>query len=324
MTLFEEERPKTRVQWVLGNQCNYHCSYCHEMFHKGTKHFPSEDLIAEVCKDITYHFDDLGRDVVFEFIGGEPTIGGDVKKIAMRLHNHPMNMVLKTNGSASLEWWEESKKYLTDVVISAHKEYCNLDHIDAVISLLLNNDDFHPVNVKLLIPATNDPRHWRWAISTRNRFQKKYNLGEIQLLFSNFTKGSDMYLPYTHKQWNQYFQLQNSSVLIEEEKETDANGLPIIPKPEVPVLRQDIETEIYDPKFNIFQRGNLNYEGYKCYAGIDTFVIDYNGKVWRGWCSQGGPIGSIYELPIEFPTDPIVCGTSICSNSFDHIARKER
>ena len=73
MTPFEEERPITRVQWTLGNQCNYSCVYCHEMFRKGDKPFPSEELIAEVCKDIVYHFDDLGRDVEFEFIGGEHT-----------------------------------------------------------------------------------------------------------------------------------------------------------------------------------------------------------------------------------------------------------
>ena len=150
MTLFDEERPKTKVQWLLGNQCNYRCSYCNEQFYKGDKPFPSEELIAEVCKDIVYHFDDLGRDVVFEFIGGEPTLGGDIKEIGKRLHNHPTNIVLKTNGSADLEWWKESKKYLTDVVISVHKEFCDLDHIDAVVSLLREDQETHPINVEIL------------------------------------------------------------------------------------------------------------------------------------------------------------------------------
>ena len=52
-------------------------------------------------------------------------------------------------------------------------------------------------------------------------------------------------------------------------------------------------------------------------------VIDSNGIIWRGWCAHGGPIGSIYELPIQFPTDPIVCGLSRCGNGFDQQSRKE-
>ena len=67
------ERPKTKVQWLLGNNCNYHCSYCLEIFHKGTNPFPDNDLFLEVCKDIIYHYDDLGHDVVFAIKGIEHT-----------------------------------------------------------------------------------------------------------------------------------------------------------------------------------------------------------------------------------------------------------
>jgi organic radical activating enzyme len=311
MTLFEEEeRPKTKIQWTLGNQCNYKCSYCHEFFHRGDKPFPSEELIAEVCKDIVYHFDELGRDVVFEFIGGEPTLSGDIKEIGKRLHNHPTNIVLKTNGSADLEWWKESKKYLTDVVISVHKEFCNLNHIDSVIELLQENKEIHPINVSILIPLTHIPSHWRWGVRTLNHYRTKFNLGNLQLLYSNFARGSDTYYPYTEEQWQEYAMLQGvsipRSVLNEEEK--------------IQVQQQETSHVHVDIKV----RDPLDFKGVTCYAGIDTLVIDYNGLVWRGWCSYGGPIGSIYELPIQFPTEPIVCGLSRCGNGFDQQSRKER
>jgi len=303
MTLFEETRPKTLVQWILGNQCNYNCSYCHEMFRKGDRPFPSEDLIAEVCKDIVYHFDDLGRDVVFEFIGGEPTLSGDVKEIGKRLHNHPTNIVLKTNGSASLEWWNDAKKYLSNVIISVHKEFCDLNHIDDVITLLLNSDKSNPINVEILIPTTQRTDHWEWAINTLDRYRSKFNLGNLQMLYSNFARGSDTYYPYNETQWAQYAML---------------HGLPIprsMNGDNTPDKHNNVDIKITDP---------LNFEGANCYAGIDTLTIDYNGRVWRSWCSHGGPIGSIYELPIQFPTEPIVCGLSRCGNGFDQQARKER
>jgi len=303
MTLFEETRPKTRVQWTLGNQCNYNCTYCHEMFRKGDRPFPSEDLIAEVCKDIVYHFDDLGRDVVFEFIGGEPTLSGDVKEIGKRLHNHPTNIILKTNGSASLEWWNDAKKYLSNVIISVHKEFCDLDHIDNVVSLLLNSDNSYPINVEILIPVTERPDHWKWGIDALHHYRSEFNLGNLQMLYSNFARGSDIYFPYSEPQWAQYAELHGVSIpkSVDENNKLDRYNT--------------VDLKVRDP---------LNFQGAKCYAGIDTLTIDYNGRVWRGWCAHGGPIGSIYELPIQFPTEPIVCGLSRCGNGFDQQARKER
>lgn len=287
----ELERPVTRVQWLLGNQCNYQCSYCHENFRNGAQKFPSQELIAEVCKEIVYHFDDLGRNVVFEFIGGEPTLSGDVREIGKRLHNHPVNMVLKTNGSADIEWWANAKKYLSDVIISVHKEFCDIDHLDRVVSLLLENREVQPINVQILIPTTHDETHWAWAIETRKHFQRKFDIGNLQLLYSNFGKGSDMYYPYTDAQWEEYCALENIS------KPTRTGGN---------VLREQYV-----------------HKGQNCYAGIDILTIDPNGRIWRSWCGIGGPIGSIYELPLDFPKDPIVCDKLRCGNGFDRIARKD-
>jgi hypothetical protein len=220
------------------------------------------------------------------------------------------DIVLKTNGSADLEWWKESKKYLTDVVISVHKEFCNLNHIDSVIELLQENKEIHPINVSILIPLTHIPSHWQWGVRTLNHYRTKFNLGNLQLLYSNFARGSDTYYPYTEEQWQEYAMLQGvsipRSVLNEEEK--------------IQVQQQETSHVHVDIKV----RDPLDFKGVTCYAGIDTLVIDYNGLVWRGWCSYGGPIGSIYELPIQFPTEPIVCGLSRCGNGFDQQARKER
>ena len=313
MTLFNEERPKTKVQWLLGNQCNYRCSYCSDIFRRGDKPFPSEELIAEVCKDIVYHFDDLGRDVVFEFIGGEPTQGGDVREIGKRLHNHTTDIILKTNGSADIQWWRDAKKYLSHVIISVHKEFVDLNHIDEVVKFLLEDDKSHPINVEILVPTTHNDPHWKWAISTLNHYRNKFNIGNLQLLYSDFGHGSTQYFPYTEAQWRQYSELHGTpiprSLLNEAEKQQVQQQIIEDPRPAM------VDLKVRDP---------LNFEGAKCYSGIDTLVIDYNGRVWRSWCGYTDPIGSIYELPIQFPTEPIICGLSRCGNGFDQRARKER
>jgi len=311
---FFPDRPKTRVQWLLGNNCNYSCSYCHEMFRKGDRPFPNEELIVEICMDLITHYDELGRDVVFEFIGGEPTQAGKLYNVGARLHNHPVNFVLKTNGSADLDWWINSRKYVSDVVISVHREFCDLDHIEQVIQILRDEKLGNPVNVQVLIPATNAKESFDWAIATRKRLRQKYDLGDYQMLFSNFARGSDMYMPYTNEQWAEYYKSIGREP--PEPKTIDQN--PLVMRNTVS-HRESIGTPIPAP----IKRNPLDFRGYSCYAGIETLVIDNAGSVWRGWCNQGGVVGSIYEMPVVWPKDPLVCSKELCTNGFDQIAKKE-
>lgn len=259
------------------------------MFRMGDKPFPNKETIKDICQEIAQHYDDLNRSVVFEFIGGEPTLAGDIWAVGQSLHNHPVNFVLKSNGSAELEWWKNSRKYISNVVISLHREFVDLDHIEEVIRVLQNEHYGHPAQVKILIPTTSTPESWSWAMETRDRFRKKFNLGTIQLLYANFGRGSSQYYPYTESQWEEYYSLYGK------------------PAPEQrPVFRE-----------------TSNFYGQTCYAGVDTLTIDHSGDVWRGWCRQGGKIGNIHES-VVWPREPIVCGLESCSNGFDRTARKTK
>ena len=281
------ERPTTHVQWLLGNNCNYACSYCHEMFRMGDKPFPNREMIKAICLDIIHHYDDLGRSVTFEFIGGEPTLAADVSGIGQTLHNHPVNFVLRSNGSAELDWWKKSRRYVSSVIISVHREFADLDHIEAVIDVLKNESYGHPAHVEVLIPTTSTPESWAWAMETRQRFRKNFGLGDIQLLYANFGRGSNQYYPYTELQWEQYYSLYGK------------------PAPD--------ERPVY--------REVAGFLGKNCYAGIDTLTIDNSGDVWRGWCRQGGKLGNIHDS-VAWPTDSIICQKEVCSNGFDRLARK--
>lgn len=282
------ERPKTRIQWMLGNSCNYKCSYCLDLLHRGDHPFPDDELMVEVCKDIITHYDELGRDAIFEFVGGEPTLIDKIPNIGQRLHNYPTNIVLKTNGSASLEWWKYTRRYLSDVIISVHKQFADVQHIEKVVRLLQEDKDFHPINVQVLFPVTQREDSWDWGFENVHNFRKKYGVGDIQLLYSNFGKGSNAYLPYNEKQKKQYNKFYN----IEE-----------------PELKEETD--------------QFCFKDFTCYAGIETLVIDSLGNVTRGWCLQGGKIGNIYKMPVIWPTDTIVCQKQSCNNGFDRLAKKE-
>lgn len=286
-------RPKTYVQWMLGNNCNYSCSYCHEMFRKGDRDKVTAELLLEICKDITYHYDNLGRDVVFEFLGGEPTLQERIPEIGERLSNFPTNIILRTNGSAPLEWWKKVKSVIGGVAISVHKEFADIDHIKKVVEFLQDSNYGYPMdNIKVLFPVTHRPESFDWGVDQVTYFQKKYGLGDLQLLYSDFGRGSSMYMPYRPEQWEQYNKFNNYVPTLDDEE----RGL-----------------KRYQPIFT----------GQRCYAGIDTLTIDSDGNVWRGWCQQGGIIGNIHETSVNWPTEPIICQKDFCHNGFDHMAKKE-
>jgi len=283
------DRLKTHVQWLLGNSCNYKCSYCYHGFYNGDTPFPDNEKILSICQDIIFHYDELNHDVVFEFIGGEPTLLDKLPIIGQRLHNHPVNIVIKTNGSASLDWWKSMRKSLSGVVISIHREFCDLSHIINVIDLLTNSSDYNYINVEVLVPVTNRPESWSWGVDTLKLIRKKFNSGNLQLLYSNFGKGSNQYLPYTDSQISEYRILCDKSFSLNPEN---------------------------------FSRVVPDYFGKTCYSGLDTLIIDHNGDIFRGWCRQGGIIGNINDAEIKFPQTSIVCAKEICGNGFDQQARK--
>ncbi len=280
------ERPKTHVQWLLSNHCNYKCSYCYDIFHKSNSPIPDDNLIIEICKDIIYHYDEMNRDVIFEFMGGEPTLKSIIPDIGERLHNYPSSIVLKTNGSADLDWWKKSRKFLGEVIITVHREFADVEHIKNVVSLLLSDINFHPLNLKLLFAVTQRPESFTWGLENMAYFRKRFGIGELQLLYSDFGK-TNMQLPYSKIQLEQYHK----------------SGLP------------EVETIIDNDR---------NQKHKRCFAGIDILTIDAFGNVGRSWCYQDGFIGNIYELPIKWPTEPIICKKDDCKNWFDrNYARKE-
>ena len=166
------DRPKTYVQWMLGNNCNYNCSYCHEMFRVGDRAKVTSELLLETCKDITYHYDDLGRDVVFEFLGGEPTLQDRIPEIGQRLSNFPTNIILKTNGSASLDWWKKARSVIGGVAISVHREFADINHIERVIEFLQDPEYGYPMdNIQVLFPVTHRDKRFNWVVEKVKRMR---------------------------------------------------------------------------------------------------------------------------------------------------------
>lgn len=74
--------------------------------------------------------------------------------------------------------------------------------------------------------------------------------------------------------------------------------------------------------FDLIANDQTNFVGWDCYAGVDSLVVTFSGDIYRSWCMQDGPIGSIYDENIELPTHPMKCRTKICQCGVDLSAKK--
>ena len=64
-----------------------------------------------------------------------------------------------------------------------------------------------------------------------------------------------------------------------------------------------------------------DFYGWECDIGLESLFVQYNGKVQRGNCAEGGFIGNI-NTGVEWPSVPIVCSKNVCHCSTDIVISK--
>jgi MoaA/NifB/PqqE/SkfB family radical SAM enzyme len=67
-----------------------------------------------------------------------------------------------------------------------------------------------------------------------------------------------------------------------------------------------------------------NFKGWKCNAGIESLMINWDGDVHRATCRVGGSLGNIYTGTFTVPTEHIICTRNSCTCAADIPLSKEK
>jgi MoaA/NifB/PqqE/SkfB family radical SAM enzyme len=274
-----------RINWSIGNTCNFNCSYCPDILKSGSVPFLDEVKFAAAFKNVYDRFEVLE----IELVGGEPTsCPGLVSALSTITPSPTKKIKIQTNGSPSLSWWEENAHFFSQVIISHHREFSDILHTFAVANLLFKKQ----ISVKVRLPIL--PDDWDETVITRDIFRSNNIHTEIMLLYKNFTAGNNIYYDYSLDQMNWYYNDKQVRTVRE-------------------ITKQIEYIKVH--KLN-------TYFGHICWAGVEQLVIDKFGYVFRGWCEQGGYLGNIIDDNVEWPIDPILCHRELCTNGFDMLAKK--
>ena len=277
------------IHWSLGNDCNFNCNYCSWELKDGSNPFPSKeklipayDHLIDQCGDFSF--------IKIDLSGGEVTQSTALQHILEQNQDSRIKFKIQSNASAHVYWWRAVINHLYELELSYHAS-SSFDHFFEVVKAVSEH-----IRPTIHIPLT--PETWEVQCIAYNKLKVfGYNVN-LQLLYSNYTKGNSKYYEYSKEQWDYYYR----------ERGIDPD--------DKPVVEQTIE----------FKRSHdlNNYYGHMCWAGVEQFVIDNFGNVWRGWCQSDGILGNIYDKTFLLNKQPMPCPKRQCRNGFDLLARKSK
>lgn len=282
----------TLVDWMLGNRCNYACSYCPASLHDGTIPWLSYEKIRSFAERLILHYDTMGQQLFVQFTGGEPTLYRDLAELLVFLKEKGVRVGLISNGSRTLRFWARIRDSLDAIVLTHHIEYVDFVHFMAVA-------EFISAQVKTHINVTMPPHRFEAALENAYRLAAMLPTVSITLKPLLVGFGSELY-PYTE---TQLATLASPSISSSNQVE-GARGA-------MQVTYSDGATEVWPASKFIAERQN-RWQGWLCAAGVELLTVRPDGAIYRGACKQGGRIGYIDEPNLTLPSAPVVCEKQWC------------
>ena len=297
------------VNWNLGNMCNFSCSYCPEILHNGSFGWNDFDVVKDFVDAASEYFSP--KNIYFEFTGGEVTLWKDFVKLAKYIKSIGNDIGFISNASRTLRWWEENKGYFDHVCLSFHAELSDSDHFIRIVDIMNATCRTH-ANVMM---HHKEP-FWSKAKLVAEYIKGIPNLSiAIQPLIIDF---GDNLFPYTKEQLD-YIYLPHSTII-----EDDGIKRKLYRGAMKTINTKTNESEPMAVHRFISAKTN-NWEGWNCWAGLEQFIIDFDGSIWRGWCRVGGSFGNIKNSDkIYWPINSVVCNKSHCHCNFDIMCKKEK
>ena len=293
------------VNWCLGNTCNFSCSYCPSNLHDGSIRWPEPGVIKNFIDKVKEKHP--YKKLYFEFTGGEVTMYKHFSDICQYCYDNDIKVGLITNGSRTLRYWEEHKKFFDHVCISFHPEFSDEKHFIDIIKCIHNDIRTH-VNIMM------SPEKFDYCYSVANKVKNLGNVSmALQPLIHNFGSVVFDYNDFQKKIFDKQHELITRHIKFTKSFDYYRGAMRLI--------YEDGTSEVSSAHRFISSNTN-DWSGWKCYAGVEQIIVDLGGNIFRGWCREGGSIGNVNE-DFDLPDMPVVCTKTMCHCNFDIMSNKE-
>lgn len=279
---------RTKVNWQLHNYCTSGCTYCPSRFRNGD--FPrSVSEYKQAVNKIIDHYKNLGRDIDWNFTGGEPLEFFDFPEILKICKDNNGTIELTTNGGKLwLDWYAIERN--VDTLHLTYHYWQNVNLIKFIIQLYLIKKKAIDVSV----PIRPDYFNQDWSRAELIEQEFKINVNKMPL-YNEASQVHVLFL-YSDEQLEKFF------------------GKPAVPEIRIQMERPVSEVIVEHNKKVIAE--SPTFFGKKCNLGFNHISIGENGYISASGCGILN-CGNIWNDTINLPNGPTICDRNICLSPGD-------
>ena len=273
-----------KIEWNIGKRCNYDCSYCPSEIHDNTS--PHTDI--EILKSTVDKIIAIGKSIRLSFTGGEPTVHPRFTELLNYCKHHDISFLsVTTNGTRKAQWY--STQRVDQWVFSLHFEKSWRRVLNTIIEVHTTFEKQLIVNVMAQHDQMDEVRN---AVAILRSHEIPYTIRRIRWVEDSRDIFDDLRYDPEDLKWI----TENSATV----------------KPNT-VIDDTLQYHANDViKLHLNQ-----YKGWRCNAGIESLMINWDGDVHRATCRVGGSLGNIYTGTFIIPAEPIICTRNFCTCAAD-------
>jgi MoaA/NifB/PqqE/SkfB family radical SAM enzyme len=122
----EPVEPAISLTWTLSARCNYDCMYCPTEYHDSTSELPTLSQLKAAWLNFYNKTHNKSLQYKISFTGGEPTVNKAFLPFVSWLRQYDVSQIIvTTNGSASLSFYKKLANIVDVISISTHSEFIN-------------------------------------------------------------------------------------------------------------------------------------------------------------------------------------------------------
>ena len=309
------------IDLVLGNTCNFKCTYCNPWSYSGSEPWLQADPVIRLADAIKQKMP-WKHSRVYNLLGGEPSLMPrlDDMLAGIKAVDPDAKIILTTNGSRTERYWQHLSQYVDRCVFSVHLAQADLEQVARNMRACVEQGTWVVANVLM------DIEHWQLGVDTCEHWVLTAYAHRIYAKPVKKTLRLPDLQDYSAEQidWLATWQHQRLS---EERCRT------LVPEPR---WFDEDQYGIYDDESQTWPYGgghdhmialNLNrFSGWQCWIGIDSMLIDVMGRVKGGSaCDLGHEYGNFLQsdpFTWDWTPKPVICTYDACGCGNDLCARK--
>ena len=294
----------TIVEWTLGNKCTYACSYCPAILHDGSVGWQDHEELTGFLDACQEHYSVMGREVLVQYTGGEPTVYPKFKELVRHAHEKGIRQSIISNGSRTVRFWREVSTFFEKIHLSYHPEFADPEHFIDVAEEICKHTDLH-INV-LMKPGIFEP-----TLEMCENLKQRCHDSVILLKPLQKDFGSELY-DYSPDEHTVLNTMHNYHAVAPKKKN--------YPSGQLKVTHKNGKVEKVVGSKLMLEKAN-QWKGWHCNIGVETLNVDMNGNIWGGLCQVGGRYGNI-STGFTLPTEGSVCSKQWCTCHLDIMVSK--